>query len=276
MAMGSLRNQVGTDAKMQGEKGWRRHIAASPDVLLRRRVRRIHQRLGAGLRIVVALSREGVPARGIGNHPTGADGRSVGERDADCTSLLHHDFGDAGLVADGTSMALHPTHQFFSDDTHATFRIVDPTGMAVGEDHSRVDHRCAVRGHHRPAETLDVDELEQLFILDVLPRHRADVEGQPPGQPKACQWCLEKHLGQIGGILQRQQRHRIEVIEHLPAGVVELADARGLMGKTGRQLGDEALVIPVDGNVEPPGMWYSSCAGSGMVSQCSPTYASKS
>ena len=125
--------------------------------------------------------------------------------------------------------------------------------MAIGEHHPRVDHRCEVGRHHAPAETLHVDELEQGRILDVGAGHIAHIHRQPAGQAQAGQWRFEEHLGQVGGILQRQQRHRIEAVEHLPAGVVEAADALGLMGEAGAEIGDEALVIAVHRHIQAVG-----------------------
>ena len=86
----------------------------------------------------------------------------------------------------------------------------------------------------------------------MLPGHRPHVERQPARQAQAGQRRLEEHLGEVGRIFERQQRHRIEAVEHLPAGVIEAADAGGLVGETRGQSSDEAVVIAVHGDVEPP------------------------
>ena len=168
-------------------------------------------------------------------------------------AILDQHLGDAGPVADRAAMALQAGHQLFGDHAHTPLGVVDAAGMAIGEHHPRVDHRCEVGRHHAPAETLHVDELEQGRILDVGAGHIAHIHRQPAGQAQAGQWRFEEHLGQVGGILQRQQRHRIEAVEHLPAGVVEGADALGLMGEAGAEIGDEALVIPRHRHVQAVG-----------------------
>ena len=150
-------------------------------------------------------------------------------------------------------MALQARHQFLGDHPNASLGVVDAAGMAIGEHHARVDHRGEVRRHHRPAEALHVDQLEQLRITDVLAGHIAHVHRQPAGQPQAGERRAEEHLGQVGGVFQRQQRHRIEAVEHLPAGVVEGADPRGLMGEQGAEAVDEGGVVAVNRHVEPAG-----------------------
>ena len=125
--------------------------------------------------------------------------------------------------------------------------------MTIGEHHARIDHWREIGRHHAPAEALHVNELEQGRIADVLPRHIAHVHRQPAGQAQAGQGGFEEHLGQVGRILKRQQGHRIEAAEHLPAGVVEGADALGLMGKQGAEISQKLLVIPVHRHIQPTG-----------------------
>ena len=99
-------------------------------------------------------------------------------------------------------MALQTLHQLLGDHADAALGIVDSTGMAIGEHHAGIDHRGAIRRHHRPAEAFDVDELQQLFVLDVVACHRPDVEGQPAGQAETGQRSLEEDLGEVSRVLQ--------------------------------------------------------------------------
>ena len=125
--------------------------------------------------------------------------------------------------------------------------------MAIGEHHARIDHRRAIGGHHAPAEALHVNEAQQVWILDVGASHRSHIHRQPAGQAQAGQGRLEEHLGQVGRILEREQRHRIEAVEHLSAGVVEGADALGFMGEAGGQFGEEGFIVAVHGHGEAAG-----------------------
>ena len=150
-------------------------------------------------------------------------------------------------------MALQPRHQLVCDHPHASFGVVDAAGMAIGEHHARIDHRRAIGGHHAPAEALHVNEAQQVWILDVGAGHRSHIHRQPAGQAQAGQGRLEEHLGQVGRILEREQRHRIEAVEHLPTGVVKSPDALGLMGEAGGEVGDEGFVVAVDGHGEAAG-----------------------
>ena len=99
-------------------------------------------------------------------------------------------------------MGFQTGHKFFSNHANAPLGVVDAPGVAIGEHHPRIDHRCAVRWHHRPAEALHVNQAQQVLITDVFPGDITDVERQPTGQAKASQGRLEKDFCQIGGILE--------------------------------------------------------------------------
>ena len=215
-------------------------------------MRFIHQRPRHAA-LAAALSSEGVPAGGIGDHPFGMDLLAVGQLHAYRLAALKQHLGDPGLVANGAAMALQAAHQFLGNHPHPSLGVVDTAGMAIGEHHPRVDHRGEIRGHHRPAEALHVDELQQGWIADVGSGHIAHVHRQPAGQAQASQGGPEKHLGQVGRILEGEERHRIEAVEHLPAGVIEAADPLGLMGEEGTEPLHKAGVIPIDGHGEPTG-----------------------
>ena len=149
----------------------------------------------------MSVAREGVPARGIGDHPLRPHRFTIGELHPHRLAVLNQHIRDPRPVADFAAMPLQALHQLFRNHTNTTFRIVDATGVAIGKHHPGVDHRCTVRRHHRPAETFDVDELQQLFILDVLPGHRTNIEWQPPRQPETGQRRFEEDLRQVGRIL---------------------------------------------------------------------------
>ena len=150
-------------------------------------------------------------------------------------------------------MALQAADQLAGNGAHASFGVVDPTGMAIREDHARIDHRGQISWHHRPAEAFHVDELQQLWVMDVLARHIADVERQPAGQAEAGQWCAEEDLGQIRRILQREERHRIQAAEDLPARVVEGPNPLGFVGEQLAQACHETVVVAIDRHVEIAG-----------------------
>ena len=150
-------------------------------------------------------------------------------------------------------MALQATHQFLGNHPHPSLGVVDAAGMAIGEHHPCVDHGGEIRWHHRPAEALHVDELEQGRIADVGSGHIAHVHGKPAGQAQAGQGGPEKHLGQVGRILEGEERHRIEAVEHLPAGVIEATNSLGFMGEEGTEPLHKTGVIPINGHGEPTG-----------------------
>ena len=107
---------------------------------------------------------------------------AVGQLHAYRLAALKQHLGDPGLVANGAAMALQATHQFLGNHPHPSLGVVDAAGMAIGEHHPCVDHGGEIRWHHRPAEALHVDELEQGRIADVGSGHIAHVHGKPAGQ----------------------------------------------------------------------------------------------
>ena len=248
VAVEALRDHRGLHPQVQREEGWGGLVAAAPGRFGLGGVGCIHERLAHR-----TLARKGVPAGRVAHHAAGVDRFAIRELHAGGLAVLDQHLGDAGLVADLAAVALEARHQFLGDHPNASLGVVDAAGMAIREDHPGVDHRREVRRHHAPAEALHVDQLQQLLVLDVFAGHIADVEGQPAGQPQAGQGRLEEDLGQVGRVLERQQRHRIEAVEHLPAGVIEGADALGFVGEESRQAGDEGFVVPVDGHVQAAG-----------------------
>ena len=83
--------------------------------------------------------------------------------------------------------------------------------------------------------------------------HIAHIHRQPAGQAQAGQGRSKEHLGQVGRILQREQRHRIEAVEDAPAGVIEGANSLGFVGEKGAQPGHKTVVIPIDGQMQTSG-----------------------
>ena len=110
------------------------------------------------------------------------DGFATGELNANGLVAVHEHARDAGLVANLAAVALEAAHQFPRNRANAAFGVVDAAGMAIGKHHAGIDHRGEIRWHHRPAEALHVNELEQLGIVDVLAGHIANVERQPAGK----------------------------------------------------------------------------------------------
>ena len=120
-------------------------------------------------------SAKGVPAGGVAHHAAGPQLFTTGQLHPHRSVVLQQDLGHTRLVANCAAMALQSRYQLFCDHTNAPFGVIDAAGMTIGEHHARIDHWGEIGGHHAPAETLHVNELEQGRIAEVLPRHVAHV-----------------------------------------------------------------------------------------------------